>query len=840
MSHPQLLQKHLTNLLKQTTPAGWVMRGLFLLAGIVFILAPILAYRWIATSFPGFVVEQTLVVSDYNGVNWSGRNEGLAYPQKVISLNGHPLETLREFQSTLAALPLGNDIAVSTILPNGVMQAYSAVRLGTFPTFDLFRLFWLPYAIGLAFLLLGGWVYVERGKAYSGRAFALFCICAALTNALMFDLITTHAGSALWTVAVAFQGGALFRLALVFPEGDRKDKSNRWYFYAPLFVSLALALWGLVVLNNLSRPWDYILAWRFSYLLTGFGILFFLGMMVFRMKTVRSALAHQQIRIILLGSALAFVPVGLWAIAPVFGTIIPWNPALFLPLLLFFPISVGIAVARYRLWDMDLLINRTLVYGFLSFVLGAIYIAIVVMLQSVFERITNQGSPFAAVVSTLAIALLFNPLRKRTQAGVDRRFFRKKYNAEKAIESFAESLRHEVDLDHLTQNLLAVMQDTVHPVQAALCSCVGLSEEEEMPITRDDPLRELLQNSGDGVDLERLNLESPGLERLRQQGIVLVIPVISQGELVGILNLGPHEMDISYSTEDRHLLVALASRVAPALRIVQMVRQERLSVLADQRIGHEMRVARLIQHTLLPKQTPQMPGWQILGHYQPAREVGGDFYDLIELRNGRLGVVIGDATGKGVPAALVMAAARGIVRATALQMVSPGAVLQRANEFLLPTMPPGMFVTCLYAVVDPLDGSVIFANAGHNLPCLTGEGGVFEMQARGMPLGLMPDMEYEENFAAIQPGESVLFYSDGLVEAHNSAREMFGVPRLIEILQDLPSEPDLINALLSSWRRFRGADSDQEDDMTLVVLQRAASLSQPVHRVVLSSVAIPA
>jgi serine phosphatase RsbU (regulator of sigma subunit) len=840
MSRPELFQKRGINLLKQTTPTGWLMRGLFLLAGVVFVIAPIMAYRWIATSFPGFVVEQTLVVSDYNGVNWSGRSEGMAYPQRVISLNGRPIQTLNEFQATLASLATGNDISVRIVLPDGEMKEYSGVRLGSFPTPDLLRLFWLPYIIGLVFLLVGVWVYTERGKAYSGRSFALFSICAALTNALMFDLITTHVGSALWTVAIAFQGGALFKLALVFPERERKEGSNRWYLYAPLFVSLALALWGLVVLNDFNRPWDYILAWRFSYLLTGFGILFFLGMMVFRMKVVRSLLAHQQIRIILLGSALAFIPVGIWAIAPLFGIIIPWNPALFLPLLLFFPLSLGIAVARYRLWDIDLLINRTLVYGVLSLILGAIYIAIVVMFQSVFERITNQGSPFAVVVSTLAIAILFNPLRNRTQASIDRRFFRQKYNADKAIESFAESLRHEVDLDHLTQNLMAVVQDTVHPVHAALCSCVGMSEEDDMPIAGDDPLYELLQRSGDVVDLGRVNFESPGLVKLRHQGIELVIPMVSQGELVGLLNLGPHAMDIPYSVEDRHLLSALANRVAPALRIVQMVRQERLSALTDQRIGHELRVARLIQHTLLPKQVPQIPGWHILGHYQSAREVGGDFYDLIELPDGRLGVVIGDATGKGVPAALVMAAARGIVRAMGMQMMSPGAVLQRANEFLLPTMPPGMFVTCLYAIVDPMDGSVVFANAGHNLPCLTGEGEVLEMQARGMPLGLMPEMEYEESFAVIRPGEYVLFYSDGLVEAHDSAREMFGVPRLIRILQDMPSESDLINALLSEWSRFRGEGSDQEDDITLVVLYREGGVTQPVHMAAISSVAVPA
>ncbi len=834
-----LFLKRLASLLKATPPVEWLLLSLFLLAGVIFVLSPIWATNWARRPFPGFVIEQTLVVSDYNGVNWSGRSEGMAYPQRVISLNGKPVATPAEFQAMFETSSLGDNMEVATVSPNGESGKYPGVRLHPFPVADLIRLFWLPYVTGLAFLSLGAWVYTQRGKAYPGRAFALFCICAALVNGLMFDLITTHNAPALWTAAIAFQGGALFRLGLVFPEDKSPHKSRDWYFYTPLLISLALAVWGLMVINDNHRPWDYVLAWRFSYLLTGFSIVFFLGMMIFRMKTVHTPLAQQQIRIILWGSLLAFIPISVWMFAPLFGVLLPWNPILFLPLLLFFPLSIGIAVARYRLWDIDVLINRTLVYGVLTFLLGAIYFGIVIILQSGFEYITRAESPYIAVVSTLAIALLFNPLRKRIQTWIDQRFFRKKYHALRAIESFADTLRHEADLDHLTYSLLTVVKDTVSPQFAELCSCVGTGEDADISLTNDDPLVDVLHRSRDGVELDHLNIESASLDGLRRKGIVLVMPVISQGELVGMINLGPHTGELPYSLDDRRLLSALAGRVAPAMRIVQMIRQERLNALMDQQYLNELRVARLIQHTLLPQEMPELPGWYITGHYQPAREVGGDFYDVIELNDGRLGVVIGDATGKGVPAAMVMAAARGVVRAMALQMASPGTVLRRANELLLPTMPPNMFVTCLYAVINPRDGSVTFANAGHNLPCLTGEARVLEMDARGMPLGLMPDMVYEERCATIEPGEWVLFYSDGLVEAHNASREMFGVPRLREVLLKPPADSDLIHMVLGAWHAFLADRSDQEDDMTLIVLQRAGGLiPQPVQVLSQSNVAV--
>jgi steroid delta-isomerase-like uncharacterized protein len=162
-------------------------------------------------------------------------------------------------------------------------------------------------------------------------------------------------------------------------------------------------------------------------------------------------------------------------------------------------------------------------------------------------------------------------------------------------------------------------------------------------------------------------------------------------------------------------------------------------------IDQELRVARSIQHALLPKGLPQRDGWKISRHYQPAREVGGDFYDFYDLEDGRLGVVVGDATGKGVPAALAMSTTCGMLRLAAQSPSSPPSeMLQRVNEALFANIPPNMFVTCFYAILDPKSGSLSYANAGHDLPYLWHGGDCEELRARGMPLGLMPGMSYEE------------------------------------------------------------------------------------------------
>src|SRR5215210_1120175 len=252
--------------------------------------------------------------------------------------------------------------------------------------------------------------------------------------------------------------------------------------------------------------------------------------------------------------------------------------------------------------------------------------------------------------------------------------------------------------------------------------------------------------------------------------------------------------------------------------------QERIE---RERVEQDLRVARSIQQASLPREVPTLEAWQISALYQPAREVGGDFYDFFELEDGRVGLAVGDATGKGMPAALAVIATCSMLRAVAQDSgYSPGQVLGRVNETLLARIPPNMFVTCFYAILDPQNGRLLYANAGHNLPCCHHEHALIELKARGMPLGLMPRMSYEEKESVLVPGESVLFYTDGLVEAHNPQGAMFGTPRLRSLLAEYPTDAKGLNALLlEELERFTGKGWEQEDDITLLTLQRFASRS---------------
>jgi len=280
--------------------------------------------------------------------------------------------------------------------------------------------------------------------------------------------------------------------------------------------------------------------------------------------------------------------------------------------------------------------------------------------------------------------------------------------------------------------------------------------------------------------------------------------------------------------EVRQLNKDLEKRVAERteqLKIAMAKQQQETQ--ERQRIEQELRVARLIQQTLLSKSLPELEDYQIAAYYKPAREVGGDFYDFFMLGDGRLGIVVGDASGKGIPAALVMASTRSVLRTSAQRAgLAPGEVLAQANEILYRDIPSNMFVTCFYAILDPESGRLHYANAGHDLPYLRCESGADELRAKGMPLGLMSSMSYEEKEIILEAGEATLLYSDGLVEAHDPQGEMFGFPRLRALVAEHADEKrSLGDFVLEELYTFTGEGWEQEDDITLLTLERSAPLS---------------
>ena len=532
------------------------------------------------------------------------------------------------------------------------------------------------------------------------------------------------------------------------------------------------------------------------------------------------------------------------------------------------PVAMGFMLLRGQFFDRDALTNRMLVYGVLVACLILVYIA-AIGLQFFIPGLVVYPLVFVFVVLVAPfMAALYRPLQAQIQARVDRRFFRRKYDAQRVLLALSKALHDEIHLDQLSKQLVAGLRNAFHPdvVTLWLRSSPGLlaqhgggpaaglraapvAARQPRPghpsddmlrmrrqagtapaaaaslvstIALDEPTCGSLLHTPAGIDISRLPPDSSIAGVLLESGASLALPLTSDGELVGLVALGQPPDATPYTVDERELLAALVASVGPAVAVAQWEHEQGVQARERERVELELQTARRIQEALLPKAVPTLDGWQLATLYQPAREVGGDFYDFISLPDGRIGIVLGDVTDKGMPAALVMATTRSMLRAVATQQsVSPGQVLAHVNELLCPDLPSSMFVTCFYALLDPATGHLRYANAGQDLPYLRHpDGGVCELRATGMPLGLMPGMSYEEQDATLAPGDSILFYSDGLVEAHNPEHEMFGFPRLMALLGGHADGTPPIVFLLGELTSFTGTEWEQEDDITLVALLR--------------------
>jgi serine phosphatase RsbU (regulator of sigma subunit) len=503
------------------------------------------------------------------------------------------------------------------------------------------------------------------------------------------------------------------------------------------------------------------------------------------------------------------------------------NNAIFILL----PVLIYLAVIQFQSFNLkvpvfvfNLFFNNTPLYLLVTTCFAFAYYGGIIGIELLLHQTIN--SHIILISTALTWAIMLDPLRVYCQRYIERRFNLRDREGARAIETFTSTLRQEIDLDQLCERFLAVIQQALKPYSVSLWLRIFREQREksgateEVVVAGDDPLMTYVLNHSGPLEIDRLMLDSPALQELKQSMAELLLPLACQGELIGLLILGPHLKGEAYTGEERATLAALAPQVAPALRVAQMVQEQQVEVRERERIEQELRTAQMIQRTFLPKEVPSLPGWRLVPYYQPAREVGGDFYDFLVFDDHRLGIVIGDVTDKGIPAALVMTATRTMLRTAAQELASPGEVLARVNDLLYEEIPPAMFVTCFYAILDSRSGQLLFANAGHEPPYRRCDGSASELWATGMPLGMMPGSRYEEQEATLAPGESLLFFSDGLVEAHNPANEMFSFPRLKAVLEVSTGGVSLINYVLSELKRFTGDGWEQEDDVTLVELQR--------------------
>jgi serine phosphatase RsbU (regulator of sigma subunit) len=271
------------------------------------------------------------------------------------------------------------------------------------------------------------------------------------------------------------------------------------------------------------------------------------------------------------------------------------------------------------------------------------------------------------------------------------------------------------------------------------------------------------------------------------------------------------------------LALLVLGPVLPALGLGLLLRQRRTEAREQEQLFHEMQMTNTVQEMLLPQYVPLLPGYLLTVYHQPARTARGDFYDYQILPDGRLMLTLGDVADGSMRAALVTATTRAALRGAAHLMLSPSGALEYGNDLLCPEMQPGQAVTCLYAILDPADGRLAFASAGHGVAYYCGNGHSGELQPTGGALGLAPGAQYQDGAVMLAPGECVIFCTGGLFQARNAQGDGFGLARLQKIVENgAGCGQDMMDVLTSELEAFTGSAWVQEDDITLLALMRVA------------------
>ena len=490
---------------------------------------------------------------------------------------------------------------------------------------------------------------------------------------------------------------------------------------------------------------------------------------------------------------------------------------------IFIPLSFAFAILKYRLMEIDVVIRKTVTYSIVSGCVAFVYFALAGGLGGLLITRAGVHSTWITVSATLATVAVFVPVRKRVQNIVDRRFFRRKEDLPRALRTLHAETAEITNL-HALLNIVAENVVKVLKVRNAVIFRKSLREQtfmaevevglhdrieptallKDLRFARSTPL---LASAGVAF---RAPVQLPEFERLavKQLGTALIVPIERAEETIGFMSIGRKLSDQEFEPDEVEFLAGAAEQTASAIYNLALRKQ-----------AQEYDEAREIQERLLPKQIPQMPGLEISGGWRPARIVGGDYFDVLKLSEGKLSLCIGDVSGKGMPAALLMSNLQAVVKALATDDTPPAELMAKANRVMWRNTTEDKFITLFYALVDAERRTLQFTNAGHNAPVLTRrDGNQVRLEEGGLIVGAFQDSTYGQGQIELQPGDRLVMFTDGITEAANGEEEEFGDRRLVEAClrgRQLSAEA-LHHSLFDLVAEFCGGEF--EDDATVVVV----------------------
>ena len=793
---------------------------------------------------------------------------GLSNGDFLLAVNGVPFTGIAQIHDLIVHTNPGTIIGISARTPSGKVkevQIRLASREG--PRFSLggYIAFLTPIlGMPLLGLLIGYWIVAARPRDLNAWL-VLFLLSFPETAFSNLDWSfwpePWYILLGLWSWLVqSYVFAALLWFGFLFPERWRVDRRLPWFKYAILAATFVISVLELgfgaaqhfSVQSIRSLPRLQVWTDRIGSCLSVVCILLFLAALFDKLRSASTADARRRLRVLAIGSALSLGPlVIIFTVTPLFG-MDPHHGNWFnivVPFLSIFPLTLAYVLIVQRAMDVQILLRMgtkyllaraTVLTAEVALVAFLILRFIVPMMQRKEHQLLNFLLLALCIGALFQVFILRDSFSRRLQRWLDRKFFREAYNSEVVLSELAEQVRQLTDRSALFDIVLRRISEVLHVSQIAILlrgstvfhlqQALGMDFGGPVALPEESATIQNLLRTNQPATVYRDRPEEwfmgAGAEEkalLREIHAELLLPMSGRAHLIGLIALGPKKSEEAYTPTDLRTLQSVVAQTGLTLEVAELVRTLADQAAQRERMNREIEIAREVQQRLFPQRIPQIAGVGLAGMCRPASEVGGDYYDLIEMEDGHLGFAIGDVSGKGISAALIMASLRASLRGLVLD--DPGdlaQMMQKVNRLVYEASSSSRYATFFFSILDPQTREFRYVNAGHNPPVLVkqGSGELRRLEACGPVVGLLPFAVYETVSLILEPGDLLIAYTDGISEAMTVEDEEWGETRMLEAVPRRPSA----SAAEVLEQVFRAADeftagAEQHDDMTLLIMK---------------------
>jgi sigma-B regulation protein RsbU (phosphoserine phosphatase) len=823
----------------------------------------------------GFVAPATASAS-LEIVRPNAEKFGLHPGDVLLAVNGKKYTGTAVLSETYAKARPGDHIELTVKSAPGEHSVALPVTAGTTATSQLVFDVMLNIVAPIGCVLLGSWVVLVRPR--DGQAWILLGLMFCFSQLLSAFKIEGW-GPGYRDIAMAYRstlgsgwGIFMFLFGFYFPEPfPFYTRLPGWRKWIPaLVIAPVLLNMFLFVAVSITEMTDYVRARQiiqefrgfqtplaiYLFCVVGFG---FFSSIFTKSAMAISADAKRRLKLLYWGATVALVPLFLVSVysqirgKPMYDLFPDWLVAAALILTVLFPLTLAYVIVVQRAMDVRVALRLGLKYALAKNGIRILQAALtLIMAYLVLRLVSDQTASLVlkAVVVLLGAGAVWRMSRRadKLRDWIDRRFFREAYNAEQVLSDLSDQVRGIVESRSLIETVATRISETLHipqvavllggsgPYRPAFALGYGAPPDVSFPPdkgtvkvlqTNKEPPRVYFDDPGSWLyrDSEISEQERTGLADLHSE---LLLPLSTRDKLLGFISLGPKRSDEPYTGTDVRLLKSVAAQTGLALENARLMSAIADEVAQRERLNREVEIAREVQERLFPQTLPPIAGVEYAGACRPALGVGGDYYDFLALPGGQLGIAIGDVSGKGIAAALMMASLQASLRGEATRAPENLATLMsNVNRLVYEASSSNRYATFFYGQYNPSTRQLAYVNAGHNPPMLFhGAGKDFRLsrlETGGTVVGLLESFPYEQGSLRIEPGDVFIAFTDGISEAMNNTDEEWGEPALIQTVKacsDL-SPSETITRIMHAADTFV-AGAKQHDDMTLVVLRAEA------------------